>query len=80
MALQIDEAILKKTTKCTNEFKCLKGDEYPLCRAEDRLPLEDYGIFVMTITRNSCSYKIPYGYSHICRCPVRMDIYMRHNK
>jgi len=80
MALQIDEAILKKTTECPNELKCLNRAEYPLCRAENRPPVGDYGIFVITIERNSCSYKIPFGYSHMCKCPTRMELYKRHKK
>jgi len=78
--LHIDEAILKQTTKCPNEFKCLNRAEYPLCRAAGNTAVLDSGIFVIAPERNGCSYKLRWGDGHMCRCPVRMEIYQRYKK
>jgi hypothetical protein len=76
MEFQINEDILKNTTKCTTNFSCLSGNRTDLCKVEYNV--DDKIHFVNCIGSKPCNYRIPFGYSFICQCPVRKEIYNRY--
>ncbi len=75
MNIKVDDNILKKTTKCREKFSCLSGGT-PFCRVE--LCIEDTIHFIKCVSNKSCVYKVPFGYSYVCICPVRKELYNRY--
>lgn len=75
--IKIDEEILKNTTKCRKEFSCLSGKRTDLCKVE--LSVKDKIHFVKCLSDEPCDYKISFGYSFVCRCPARKELYNRYN-
>jgi len=65
--IHINEDILKNTTKCNKYFSCLSGRNN-LCKVE--LNVDDKIHFVKCINDEPCNYRISFGYSFICLCPV----------
>ena len=78
MVLEIDDAIVAKTTKCNADFKCLCEDQACLC------PVIDSNSFSLVKinpkAKISCNYLFPFNKSSFCRCPTRNEIYKRYNK
>lgn len=75
MDLKIDEEILKKTTRCKKNFSCLSG-ERSLCNIE--LCVNEKIHFIKCVSGESCNYRIPFGYSFVCTCPVRKELHKRY--
>ncbi len=73
----ISEATLKKTTKCKKGFSCLKGDRENMCRVE--LNIGDKIHFVKCMGDVPCDYRVAFGYSFVCLCPVRKELFNRYN-
>jgi hypothetical protein len=73
---KVDDNIQQKTTKCRKNFFCLSG-ETPLCSVE--LCIENNIHFVKCISNEPCSYRVPFGYSYVCTCPVRKELYNNYN-
>jgi len=74
-AVEISEDLLKKTTRCKKDFSCLSG-ERKLCRVE--LCVDDKIHFIKCVSNEPCGYKIPFGYSFVCICPVRKELHNRY--
>ena len=75
--LDIEEAILRKTTKCENGFACLSGDDKCLSDVEEFV--RDSVCYV-NCRENGCPYRVSHGYlGSVCSCPVRLEIFRRHN-
>jgi hypothetical protein len=74
----IEEKILLSSDKCGNGYSCTKGSDDCLCPVED--DLSGRVLFVSENNRKACPYKMSYGYSHICNCPVRIEIFKRYNR
>jgi hypothetical protein len=77
MDLEINKSTIKSTTKCEKSFRCLNGDKKGLCDVEFIAP--DQIAFVRCSDIEDCNYRMNFGYSHICNCPVRKEIYKRYN-
>ena len=75
--IKINPEILKNTTKCRKDFSCLSGKRTDLCKVE--LSVKDKIHFVICLNDEPCNYKISFGYSFVCRCPVRKELYNRYN-
>ena len=73
MILKIDDAIIKKTTRCNKDFSCLSDNRKELCRVTRTV--ENKVHFVECHDTESCSYRLAFGESFFCTCPVRKDIY-----
>ncbi len=74
--LEVDKATIEKTTRCVSDFECLSNSGRNLCPAE--INVDNVGIFVNLNAASDCAYKVPFGSSHICKCPVRREIYQRY--
>ncbi|MCX9011739.1 MAG: hypothetical protein OIN66_11535 [Candidatus Methanoperedens sp.] len=74
--IKISEDILKKTSRCKKNFSCLSGEISTLCKVE--FCIEDKIHFIRCVTTMPCSYKIPFGYSYVCICPVRKELHNRY--
>jgi hypothetical protein len=72
MNIKVDDNIIRQTTKCAKNFSCLSG-ETPICSVE--LCIDNKIHFIKCVRNKSCSYRVPFGYSDVCTCPVRKDLY-----
>ncbi len=72
MVFKIDEDVLKNATKCKKDFSCLSGEK-ELCRVE--LCVDNKIHFIKCVDNIPCSYRIPFGYSYVCICPVRKELH-----
>jgi hypothetical protein len=76
MDIEIDEDIKKSTTKCEKDIKCLVDKTYELCKVTESV--HDKVIFVECLEENYCIYKMGFGYSNTCNCPIRKEIYKKY--
>jgi hypothetical protein len=73
---KVSEDTLKKTTRCKKAFSCLSGKSSDLCKVE--LCVDEKIHFIRCVGSEPCSYKVPFGYSYVCICPVRKELYNRY--
>jgi|APFre7841882724_1041349.scaffolds.fasta_scaffold09726_2 hypothetical protein len=72
MASKVSEEILKQTTKCVFDFKCLNEETRDVCRVDRCIG----GLcFLETIKSGLCSYKYSFENSCACLCPTRAELY-----
>jgi hypothetical protein len=76
-AVKINEEIIKNTSKCKKDFSCLSGLRNNLCQVE--LNVGDKIHFVKCMSNEPCDYRISFGYSFVCLCPVRKELFNRYN-
>jgi len=78
MAFKISEQAIKAADNCIYHFACLSGDEKCLCAVDDNF--NGKILFIKPHNHNACSYRMSFGYSYICKCPVRKEIFMRYQR
>lgn len=76
MNFQIPEEIVKETTKCNKELKCLTGEAILHCNILYQAKDED--IFYQCLEKGDCAYLEPFKETTICTCPIRKEIYQRY--
>ena len=62
-----------EATKCRNDFSCLTGGTDCTCKV-DKL-MAGKILFMEPVTAKACDYRISFGTSTICNCPVRRKLY-----
>lgn len=73
MQFEVSPEIIKKTTKCIYDFKCLEEGECPACKFIR--PLIHNLCLIETNPTNGCPYHHRAGLNlHGCTCPVRNEI------
>jgi hypothetical protein len=60
------------TTKCGNDFSCLTGGKACICKVSKLMAGK---VLFMEPATTPCEYRISFGTSSICNCPVRRKIY-----
>lgn len=75
--MEIDESIIKQTKHCAHDFECLENVNY-LCRIAKVESCIDNSVLFIECPKNWCEYKLNFGYSAICNCPVRKEIYNKY--
>ena len=75
MKFDIDTDVLSQTTECTRDFACLSGNTQ-LCQVENCVNNKVH--FIQCNHDTKCNYQISFGYSYICTCPTRKEIYNRY--
>jgi len=70
--ISISEGILNKTDKCEKDFSCLSSNKEGICKVESVI---NEGMKIVKCKGPSCYYSISYGYSSICNCPTRNEIF-----
>ncbi len=75
MRFEIDEKVLKETTKCKKNFTCLTDISNSCC--EVKSCVNDNLIFVDYKCEDKCDYKMSFGNEYICNCPTRKNIYKK---
>jgi len=76
MILQISDKTREETTKCPFSFQCLHNETRCVCIIERCF--EGNGCFIKTVKPKVCPYKISFGYSYMCHCPTRIELYNRY--
>jgi len=74
MRFAINENIVKKAEKCRSNFSCLSGENDCLCEVEDHAG-ENIHFITPRTGAHKCNYKMGFGFSYICKCPVRKEVY-----
>jgi len=85
LKFDISADVLNRTTKCPSDFYCLNSGSDPKCSESMTMcpvevHIENSVLFVRAPHNLLCSYKIHFGTSYICTCPVRYEISKRYNK
>jgi hypothetical protein len=83
MYLKISNETLLETTKCLRDFKCLTAEKGDICIAKCRVEISIANklLFVKKLHDNDCHYNaMSFGYSNICQCPTRQEIYNLYKK
>lgn len=73
--LEVSQEIRQKTDKCWRGFACLSDAEAGVCAVHDHV---GGVLFVEKIKQAYCPYDVTFGYSHICACPVRRELFERY--
>ena len=76
MIFKVDDSIIKKTTNCEKNLSCLSEKRKELCNVTHKV--EDEVYFVVCQDTEPCSYQSLFGYSFMCTCPVRKEIYNKY--
>ena len=78
MKYELDEHILNNTIECNSNFSCLSGDNKCFCGILNRV-----GKFLFINYDDSkiiCKYRMSFGYTSVCHCPTRKEIYNQYKK
>jgi hypothetical protein len=76
MDFEINEEIKKNTTKCNKDFICFSKSRTDLCKVEYNVDNKIH--FVNCKSSEPCNYRISFGYSFVCQCPVRKELFNRY--
>ncbi|MHC4641228.1 MAG: hypothetical protein ACYS32_06255 [Planctomycetota bacterium] len=64
--------------ECSKNFKCCEDDFANVCRAKD-VGMESF-LECLEEKPQKCEFAISFGYSYLCKCPLRVNIAKRLNK
>ena len=73
--MEISKKILDETVHCQKDFDCIKNNN--ICCKVDYC-VDKTVHFVKCSEENYCRYKMNFGYSLICNCPTRKEIYNKY--
>ncbi|MBI4843295.1 MAG: hypothetical protein HY809_03090 [Nitrospirae bacterium] len=74
----ISNEVVLEAKECALDYSCLSGEKECLCDVEE--PSNGIVLFVTPANkRNFCCYRITFGDSFICNCPVRKEIFNRYS-
>ena len=74
--MEVSKETLEKTTNCKKSFDCLYNDKHIFCKAENCVSNEV--LFVKCLYEDACEYRIPFGQSFVCNCPIRKEIFNKY--
>ena len=77
MKFKISADILNETIKCRTNFSCLNGSTECLCTVKEKV---NNAILFVKPADNRCNYCLPFGYSQICLCPARMELFKKYGR
>lgn len=80
MKFSISPDILNNTTRCRSNFSCLDEKQACLCEIESSLDNNILFVKPRKPTGYLCNYIMSFGYSYICKCPTRNEIYFCYKK
>jgi len=76
--MEIDKKIVAETSKCEKNFDCLNNNEHVYCHVESCV---NKGVhFISCQEKSTCSYKMTFGFSFICTCPIRKEIFNKYGQ
>ena len=75
MSIEIDSKILSITAHCSKDFECLKNNKATCLNTKVDRWVEGKVLFIHC--NDVCNYKMSFGNSKTCNCPVRKEIYRK---
>jgi hypothetical protein len=76
MLVQISDKAREETIGCQFSFQCLDDEKRCICIIEKCL--EGDGCFLKTVKPQPCPYKMSFGYTYMCHCPTRIELFNRY--
>ena len=76
--MEIDSKIIEETTKCDKNFECLKNKNYT-CNTSIVDRAIGGRVHFINCSVSNCNYKMAFGNSYICNCPVRKEIFNKYH-
>jgi hypothetical protein len=64
---------IKKETKCQKNFRCLEKGYSNICKVKEVSNKEV--LECLEPEDEHCDFRIPFGYSFFCNCPIRKKIH-----
>jgi len=71
MNYKIDNSIMNLTTKCDRDFSCLSGENDCICKIIDKVGKR---VAFVSYRQVACNYRMQFGSSYLCQCPVRAEL------
>lgn len=75
MEYEISDKIVARAIRCTTDAACLRGPE-KMCAVQS--VIRGNGVFVTERKRLGCPYSVTFGDGIICTCPVRAEMWRKH--
>lgn len=72
---EVSQDTIRSAHGCLKNFDCLEGNA-DLCHVEKEVNGEV--LFIKNDGKNICNYRISFGDSFICCCPVRKELHKRY--
>lgn len=72
---EVEKSIIDKTINCDNNFACLTEENSPSCKVSSCVGCKIH--FLEKLERD-CPYHQEFGFSYICKCPVRIELYNKY--
>ena len=69
--------ILNITDKCRANFSCLNGSTECLCTVKEYI---NHAVLFIEPADSMCQYYLAFGYSQICLCPTRMELFKKYGR
>ena len=82
MELKVSDEVIEKTTECSSNYYCLENNNSLKCSANKSMCKVESAInniLFVDWDHKDCHYKVGFGNSFMCMCPVRKEIYKRYN-
>jgi hypothetical protein len=77
MTFTVSQESRDKATGCLFDFQCQQNNSGSMCTVEKEI--NNYGVFIKNCNRKEfCSYRLSYGFTQICLCPVRLEIFKKY--
>ena len=73
----VDKTIIDKAIHCDKNHACLTEENHPSCKIASCVGNKIH--FVEKLERDCKCYQ-EFGFSFICNCPVRIEIYRKYKK
>jgi len=74
--MEIDKKIVEVTSQCEKNFVCLNNNKHIYCLVEYCINNKVH--FTKCKEKKHCNYKMNFGGSYICNCPVRKEIFNKY--
>ncbi|MEW8026431.1 MAG: hypothetical protein AB2806_01635 [Candidatus Thiodiazotropha sp.] len=71
--LEIDPRIIEQANLCQDCHRCISDPDFPICKI-DYLAADGAVLFIFSDQCKNCGYRVSFGNSTICGCPVRREI------
>lgn len=72
---KVDKTIIEKAECCDKNLACLSEENHPSCKIDSCVGNKIH--FVEKLERE-CKYYQEFGFSYICKCPVRIELYNKY--
>lgn len=72
---EVDQTIIDKAVDCDKNHACLTEENHPCCKVSSCVGSK---ILFLEKLERDCPYHQEFGFSYICNCPVRIELYNKY--